>query len=143
MNVLVVHGPNLNLLGTREPGIYGMTTLAEVNDMIRTRAKELGVELKIVACSSEGDIIDEVHSSAVWASGIIINPAAYTHYSIAIRDALAAVGLPAVEVHLSNIFAREDFRRITMTGGAVAGVIAGLGPAGYLCALEYLARSAR
>lgn len=139
MNILVIHGPNLNLLGTREPGVYGTITLEEIDEMIRVRARELGVEAKVVNYSSEGDIIDEIHSSAGWAAGIVINPAAYTHYSIAIRDALAAVALPAVEVHLSNIFAREEYRRVSITGGAATGVIAGLGPAGYLYALDYLA----
>lgn len=138
MNILVIHGPNLNLLGAREPGVYGTSTLAAINDAIQARASALGVDIKIVNHSSEGAIVDEIHSAIGWADGIVINPAAYTHYSIAIRDALAAVAIPAIEVHLTNIFAREEFRRVSITAGASAGLIAGLGPVAYLYALEYL-----
>ncbi len=139
MNVLVIHGPNLNLLGTREPDVYGTRTLAEIDDEIRARAATLGAEVRTVQHSAEGDIIDTIHSARRWADGIVINPAAYTHSSIAIRDAIAAVGLPAVEVHLSNIRAREPFRRRSVVSGVVDGVISGLGAFGYLAALEYLA----
>lgn len=139
MKVLVIHGPNLNLLGIREPAVYGDASLAEVNDLIREKAEHLGVEVKVVQHNSEGDIIHEIHSAIGWADGIIINPAAYTHYSIAIRDALAAAGLPVIEVHLTNIFARETFRASSITGGAAFGVLCGLGAMGYVYALDYLA----
>ncbi|MCR4399197.1 MAG: type II 3-dehydroquinate dehydratase, partial [Firmicutes bacterium] len=140
MRILVIHGPNLNLLGTREPGTYGTTTLAELDDMVRARARELGIAVEIVQHSSEGDIIDAIHSSRAWAEAIVINPAAYSHYSIAIRDAIASVRVPVVEVHLTNIFAREDFRARSVTGAVAHAVISGLGPQGYLLAIEYLAR---
>jgi len=138
VNVLVIHGPNLNLLGTREPDVYGRGTLADINSLIEARAKELCVQVRIVQRSSEGAIIDEIHGAAGWASGIIINAAAYTHYSIAIRDALAAVMIPVVEVHLTNIFRREPFRRTSVMSDVVQGVITGLGPNGYLYALDFL-----
>ncbi len=138
MNVLVIHGPNLNLLGTREPDVYGRGTLAELDRLIEARAGELGVQVRIVQRSSEGAIIDDIHAAVGWATGIIINPAAYTHYSIAIRDALAAITIPAVEVHLTNIFGREPFRRTSVISDVVQGVISGFGPRGYLYALDFL-----
>lgn len=140
MNVLVIHGPNLNLLGTREPSVYGHETLQDVNRGIEQKARELGLSVRIRQHSSEGQIIDEIHCAVGWAEGIVINPAAYTHYSIAIRDALASVALPAVEVHLTNIYAREPFRHTSVTSGVARGVISGLGTHGYLFALEYLVR---
>lgn len=139
MKFLVIHGPNLNLLGQREPHIYGSQTLDQINQAITRKAAELGVEVRIVQYSSEGDIIDEIHRAKGWANGIVINAGAYTHYSIAIRDALSAVNLPAVEVHLSNTFAREEFRHKSVISPVVKGVIAGLGPQGYLYALDFLA----
>ncbi|HHV78616.1 MAG TPA: type II 3-dehydroquinate dehydratase [Firmicutes bacterium] len=138
MKVLVIHGPNLNLLGKREPEIYGRHSLSDVNRLITDKAHELGIEVRLEQRSSEGEIIDLIHSAVGWAEGIIINPAAYTHYSIAIRDALAAVSIPAVEVHLSNIFAREEFRQHSVISPVAKGVISGLGPWGYIYALEYL-----
>jgi 3-dehydroquinate dehydratase-2 len=138
VNFLVIHGPNLNLLGTREPEAYGLTTLADIDREIEDRARELGVQVRIVQSSSEGDIVDEIHRAMGWASGIVINPAAYSHYSIAIRDALAAVAIPAVEVHLTNIHAREPFRQDSVVSGVVRGVITGLGPKGYVYALDFL-----
>ncbi|MGB9866983.1 MAG: type II 3-dehydroquinate dehydratase [Bacillota bacterium] len=139
---LVIHGPNLNLLGQREPHIYGSQTLEQINQAITKKAAELGVEVRVVQYSSEGDIIDEIHRAKAWASGIVINAGAYTHYSIAIRDALSGVNLPAVEVHLSNTYAREEFRHKSMISPVVKGVIAGLGPRGYLYALDFLANLA-
>lgn len=140
MNLLVIHGPNLNLLGTREPQTYGLATIADIDDQISTRAAQLGVAVRIVQRSAEGAIIDDIHSAVGWADAIIVNPAGYTHYSVAIRDALAAVGLPAVEVHLTNIAAREQFRWRSVVSGVVTGVISGLGTYGYLAAMEFLVR---
>ncbi len=138
MKILVIHGPNLNLLGLREPEIYGHMKLEDINQKILEKSKELGISLKIVQYSSEGDIIDEIHSARNWADGIVINPGAYTHYSIAIRDSLSSVSLPTVEVHISNVFKREEFRHKSVVSPVVDGVISGLGYFGYLLAIEYL-----
>jgi 3-dehydroquinate dehydratase II len=138
VNILVIHGPNLNLLGMREPSLYGYTSLADINQAIEKRAIELGASVRFIQSSSEGEIVDGIHEARDWATGIVINPAAYTHYSIAIRDALLAVGRPTIEVHLSNIYAREPFRHTSVVSGVVKGVISGLGYYGYLYALEHL-----
>ncbi len=136
MNVLVIHGPNLNLLGVREPKVYGSRTLEEINAMIRQEAAALGLEVRILQTNHEGEIIEAIHSAVERAEVIIINPAGFTHTSVAIRDALAAVRLPAIEVHLSNIFAREQFRHSSLTAPVCAGVITGFGVHGYLAALR-------
>lgn len=134
--VLVLHGPNLNLLGRREPAIYGRTTLAEIDAALGALARELEVELHVVQGNSEGELLNALHAAMDWADAIVINPAAFTHYSLALRDGLAAAGVPVVEVHLTNIFAREGFRAQSVTAAAAKGFIAGLGPDGYLLGLR-------
>ncbi len=138
MKLLVLHGPNLNLLGTRETGIYGSTTLAQINDNLAVLAAELGVELDCFQSNSEGALVDAIHDAMGKADGILINPAAYTHTSVAIRDALAGVALPAVEVHLSNIHTREPFRHTSYTAPVTIGQVVGFGPDSYLLGLRAL-----
>jgi len=140
IKVLVIHGSNLNLLGTREPDVYGAVTLEQVNAMIRNWASSNDVEVSIFQSNWEGAILDEIHSGLGKAHGILINPAAFTHYSYAIRDAIAAVGLPAVEVHLSNIHAREPFRHTSVIAPVAVGQISGFGPQSYILGLEGLIR---
>ena len=137
-NVLVLHGPNLNLLGVREPKVYGSVTLEEINRNLTNLATAADIELASFQSNAEGELIDRIQRAVrEGVDFIIINPAAYTHTSIALRDALAAVELPFVEVHLSNIFAREPFRRKSYFSDLARGVISGLGPKGYELALQY------
>jgi 3-dehydroquinate dehydratase-2 len=136
--MLVLNGPNLNLLGQREPGIYGSTSLTEIDEALATAAQARNFELVNFQSNYEGALIDHIHRYGWIAAGIVINPGAFTHYSIAIRDALAAVPAPAIEVHLSNIAAREEFRHHSVIAAVARGSIVGLGPAGYLLALQYL-----
>ncbi|HVB14222.1 MAG TPA: type II 3-dehydroquinate dehydratase [Candidatus Dormibacteraeota bacterium] len=138
MRVLVLHGPNLNLLGSRQPEIYGTMTLAEIDAAVVARGAELGAEVHSAQSNSEGGLVDAIQGARGAADGIVINPAGYSHTSVAIRDALLAVGLPAVEVHLSNPAAREQFRHVDLVAGACLGVVAGFGDRGYLLALEQL-----
>ena len=136
--ILVLHGPNLNLLGSREVKIYGHLSLAELNSLILQEAEKLGLELDCYQLNSEGALLDYIHSAPGKYEGIIINPGAFTHYSIALRDALAGVDLPAIEVHLSNIYAREAFRRRSVVAPVVWGQISGFGVQSYLLALRAL-----
>jgi 3-dehydroquinate dehydratase-2 len=137
--VLVVNGPNLNLLGQRETGVYGSLTLDEIAAKVEGLAGELGLEVSFFQSNAEGDLVDAIQKAGGGYQALIINPAAYTHTSVALRDALAAVDLPAVEVHLSNIYAREEFRRTSMTAALCRGVITGFGAEGYLLALRAVA----
>ena len=136
IRILVLHGPNLNLLGTREPGIYGATSFDELNRMIKDYARKQNADVQIVQSNHEGALIDAIQGALEWADAIVINPGAYTHYSYAIADALRAVKLPAVEVHLSNVHARDEFRRNSVIAPACVGQIAGFGPASYLLGLD-------
>lgn len=137
--ILVIHGPNLNLLGKREPTIYGTLTLDEINDKLAAKAKKLGIQLEFLQSNYEGAIVDAIQQAEGCFVGIIINAAAFTHYSIAIRDALAAISVPAIEVHLSNIYKREQFRHHSVISAVVHGQISGFGAHSYLLALEAVA----
>ena len=138
MKILLIHGPNLNMLGRREPEIYGHTTLAQIDDAARERAIAAGATLLAFQSNHEGALIDFIQAEGWDADGIIINPGAYTHYSLALRDALAALHTPIVEIHLSNVYRREAFRHTSLIAPIATGQIAGLGWQGYILALEWL-----
>lgn len=138
--MLVIHGPNLNLLGEREPAVYGHQTLSQVDEAIGELAGELDCEIRTAQHNSEGAIIEALHQSRSDCQAVIINPGAYTHYSYAIADAIAAIELPVVEVHLSNVHAREEFRRTSVLAPVCVGSIAGFGVTSYLLALRALVR---
>lgn len=136
--VLILHGPNLNLLGTREPNVYGAVTLDEIDRWLSDAASERGVELRFSQSNSEGALIDAIHEAQEWADGIVFNPGAYTHTSYALRDAVTAAALPVVEVHISNVDAREEFRRRSIIAPSCVGKITGFGWYSYLLGLDAL-----
>ena len=140
MKVEVLHGPNLNLLGTREPAVYGRTTLAEVDERLGRLASELGVELGTYQSNHEGALVDHVQAAAPRTDGFVVNAGGYTHTSVALRDALTGVGLPFVEVHVSNVHAREPFRRESLLAPVALGSVVGFGPDSYLLAVRGLVR---
>jgi 3-dehydroquinate dehydratase-2 len=138
VRILLLNGPNLNTLGSREPEIYGTSTLADIEGMVSARAKEAGAEVRAFQANGEGDLIDWLQKEAPAAHGLIINAGAYTHTSVALRDAVASCGLPVVEVHISNIWKREEFRHESLLSPIVVGAIVGLGVRGYALAVEAL-----
>ena len=138
MRILVLNGPNLQLLGRREPGIYGVATLADIEALVRAVAAELKVDLEFRQSNHEGELVDWIGQTPGTFDGLVINPAAYTHTSVALRDAIAGAGTPAVEIHISNVHAREEFRHRSLTAGVCVGVVCGFGTAGYGWALRAL-----
>ena len=135
MKILILHGPNLNLLGTREPEIYGSLTLADINTKLVELAAEYHAELDCKQSNHEGDLVDALQDARLWAGGVVFNPGAYTHTSIALRDAISAIGIPVVEVHLSNVYAREEFRHVSTISAVCKGKVVGFGWRSYTLGL--------
>lgn len=138
MKVLILHGPNLNLLGVREPNVYGSASLSEINQRITEYGLRLDVEVKCFQSNYEGALIDALHDARTWAAGVVINPGGYTHTSVALRDAIAGICIPVVEVHLSNVYAREEFRHTSLISAVCRGKISGFGWHSYLLGLQAL-----
>ena len=138
MKILILHGPNLNLLGTREPGIYGSLSLGDIDTKLIEFGSELHADIVCKQSNHEGVLIDTLHDARTWASGVVLNPGGYTHTSIALRDAISAIGIPVIEVHLSNVYAREEFRHVSMISAVCKGKIVGFGWMSYLLGLRAL-----
>lgn len=138
MKILILHGPNLNLLGTREPEVYGTMTLDDINNKLIELGREFNAEVKCLQSNHEGALIDALHDARTWADGVVFNPGAYTHTSIALRDAISAIQIPVIEVHLSNVYAREEFRHVSMISAVCKGKVTGFGWKSYVLGLRAL-----
>lgn len=138
MKILILHGPNLNLLGTREPEIYGSMTIENINEKMIALGKELNAEIKCAQSNHEGTLIDALHDARTWASGVVFNPGGYTHTSVALRDAISAIQIPVIEVHLSNVYAREEFRHVSFVSAVCKGKVTGFGWRSYELGLRGL-----